>query len=265
MYLVDTHTHVYFEEFDVDLPDTIRRASEAGVAAFCLPCTDIASLLRLQAVCDRYPDHCFPMIGLHPTNVGTDYPEDLAILRAELDKRSYIAVGEIGIDLYWDKSRLCEQTEAFEEQLRWSIEKDLPVVIHTREAFPQVFESLHKIGIDKLRGVFHSFGGNREELEEVLQYPNFQIGINGVVTYKNGRIRDYLTLAPLDRIVLETDAPYLPPVPYRGKRNEPAYVALIAQKLAEVYGVPVETIAERTTQNVVRLWPSLGDFLADRS
>ena len=257
MYLVDTHTHVYFEEFDTDLADTIRRSLEAGVVALCLPGTDIASLPRLQTVCNCYPNRCFPMIGLHPTNVDTDYSNDLAVLRAELDKRSYIAVGEIGIDLYWDKTYLREQIEAFEEQLRWSIEKDLPVAIHTREAFPQVFESLHKIGIDKLRGVFHSFGGNCEELEEVLRYPNFLVGINGVVTYKNGRIRDYLSLAPLDRIVLETDAPYLSPVPHRGKRNEPAFVPMIAQKVAEVYNVPVETIAEKTTQNAVRLWPSL--------
>jgi len=253
MYLVDTHTHIYFEEFDADLPDTIQRALEVGVMACCLPCTDIATFPRLLAVCDRFPEQCFPMIGLHPTNVGTDYSNDLAILRAELDKRRYIAVGEIGIDLYWDKTHLREQTEAFEEQLRWSLEKDLPVVIHTREAFPQVFESLHKIGIDKFRGIFHSFGGNREELEEVLKYPNYLIGINGVVTYKNGRIRDYLTLAPLDRIVLETDAPYLSPVPHRGKRNEPAYMSIIAQKVAEVYNVPVETVAERTTENVMGL------------
>ena len=257
MYLVDTHTHVYFEEFDADLPDTIGRALEAEVVAFCLPGTDVESLPRLQTLCDRYPNRCFPMIGLHPTNVEPDYSRHLAILRTELDKRSYIAVGEIGIDLYRDKTHLREQTVAFEEQLQWSIEKDLPVVIHTREAFPQVFESLHKTGIDKIRGVFHSFGGNREEMEEVLRYPNFLLGINGVVTYKNARIRDFLSIAPLDRIVLETDAPYLSPVPYRGRRNEPAFMTMIAQKLAEVYGVPVETIAETTTRNATRLWPSL--------
>ena len=264
MYLVDTHTHFYFEEFDADLPEVICRASEAGVRAFCLPGTDLASLPRLQAVCDRYPDQCFPMIGLHPTNVGPDYASDLAILRTDFDKRSYVAVGEIGIDLYWDKTHLREQTEAFEEQLRWSIEKDLPVAIHTREAFPQVFESLHKIGIDKVRGVFHSFGGNREEMEEVLRYPNFLLGINGVVTYKNARIRDFLSIAPLDRIVLETDAPYLSPVPHRGKRNESAFMTMIAQKLAEVYGVPVETIAEKTTQNAMKLWPSLQRVYVER-
>ena len=256
-FMIDTHTHIYFEAFDADLPETIRRALEAGVAALCLPCTDVASLPHLQAVCDAYPDRCFPMLGLHPTNVGEDYVKDLAILRTEFDRRQYIAVGEIGIDLYWDKTRLREQTLAFEEQLLWSLEKDLPVVIHTRDAFPQVFESLHKIGIDKLRGIFHSFGGNREELEEALSCPNFLLGINGVVSYKNSRIRDYLALAPLNRIVLETDAPYLPPVPYRGKRNEPAFLPLIAQKLAEVYQVPVATIAETTMQNAVKLFPSL--------
>ena len=257
MYLVDTHTHFYFEEFDADLPEVILRAFEAGVVAFCLPCTEVASLPRIQAVCDRYPGRCFPMIGLHPTSVGPDCSRDLAILRTELDKRPCIAVGEIGIDLYWDKTHLREQTEVFEEQLRWRIEKDLPVVIHTRKAFPQVFESLHKTGIDKIRGVFHSFGGNREDMEEALRYPNFLLGINGVVTYKNAGIRDFLSLAPLDRIVLETDAPYLPPVPYRGKRNEPAFMTMTALKLAEIYDVPVETIAEKTTQNAMRLWPSL--------
>ncbi|GHV55627.1 TatD family hydrolase [Bacteroidia bacterium] len=254
MYLIDTHTHVYFEEFDVDLPEVMGRALEAGVVALCLPCTESASISRLNEACNRYPGRCFPMIGLHPTNVDSDYPEELAIMRTELESGFYIAVGEIGIDLHWDKTSLREQIEAFEEQLYWSIEKDLPVAIHAREAFPQVFESLHKIGTDKLRGVFHSFGGSREELEEVLRYPNFMLGINGVVTYKNAHFRDYLPLAPLERIVLETDAPYLAPVPYRGKRNEPAYVAEIAKKLAEVYGVPVETIAEITTQNAMKLW-----------
>jgi TatD DNase family protein len=254
MYLIDTHTHIYFEEFDSDLPEVMRRASEAGVVAFCLPGIDVESLPRIQAMCRRYPDRCFPMIGLHPTNVGAEYAKELSLLRQELESGSYIAVGEIGIDLHWDKTCLREQTAAFEEQLFWSIEKDLPVAIHTREAFPQVFESLHKVGIDKLRGVFHSFGGTREELEEVLRYPQFLLGINGVVSYKNTTIRDYLPLAPLERLVLETDAPYLPPVPYRGKRNEPAYVPLIAQKLAEVYGVSVETVAEQTTQNAKRVW-----------
>ncbi|MDR1526194.1 MAG: TatD family hydrolase [Dysgonamonadaceae bacterium] len=254
MYLVDTHTHIYLDAFDADLPDVMRRALEAGVVAFCLPGIDVQSLPRLKALCAHYPGRCFPMLGLHPTNVGPDYPKDLALLRAELDTSPSIGIGEIGVDLHWNSDYLHEQQAAFEEQLRWSIEKDLPVAIHMREAFPQVFDSLHKVGIDKLRGVFHSFGGHREELEEILRYPQFLLGINGVVTYKNTDIREYLTMAPLERLVLETDAPYLPPVPYRGKRNEPAYVALIAQKVAEVYGVPVEKVAAKTTENATKLW-----------
>jgi TatD DNase family protein len=254
MYLVDTHTHLYFDAFDADRPQVLQRAVEAGVAAFCLPGIDLESLPRLKAMCAAHPDCCFPMIGLHPTNVGPDVAGPLALLRQELERTTYIAVGEIGIDLHWDTTYLRQQSAAFEEQLRWSIEKDLPVAIHMREAFPYVFESLHKVGIDRLRGVFHSFGGTREELEEVLRYPQFLLGINGVVTYKNTHIRDYLPLAPLERMVLETDAPYLPPVPHRGQRNEPAYVPLIAQKLAEIYRVPVETVAEITTRNATRVW-----------
>jgi TatD DNase family protein len=255
MYLIDTHTHLYFEAFDADLPEVMRRAFDAGVAAFLLPGIDVESLPRLKAMCTRhYPDRCFPMLGLHPTRVGTDYQKDLDILRAELENGSYRAVGEIGVDLHWDATCLREQKEAFKAQLNWCIEKDLPAAIHMRDAFPQVFEALHAVGIDKLRGVFHSFGGTRDELEEILRYPQFLLGINGVVTYKNTSIRDYLALAPLDRLVLETDAPYLPPAPHRGKRNEPAYLPLIVQKLAEIYGVAAETVAAQTTENATKLW-----------
>jgi TatD DNase family protein len=254
MYLVDTHTHIYLEEFDADLPEVIRRASETGVEKFCLPNIDAASIDRLTAVCGQYPGSCFPMMGLHPTSVDAGYQKELAIIRGELEKRKYIAVGEIGLDLYWDKTFIKEQIEAFEEQLRWSIELDLPVAIHAREAFPCIFESLHKIGADKLRGVFHSFGGSREELEEALQCRNFLLGINGVVTYKNAGFREYLPLAPVERIVLETDAPYLTPVPFRGKRNEPAYLSYILRQLAEIYQLPEESIAEKTTANAERLF-----------
>jgi TatD DNase family protein len=254
MYLVDTHTHIYAEEFDADREEIIRRAKEAGVGAFCLPNIDVESIGRLHNLCDQHPEICFPMMGLHPTSVESNYKKDLDIIRAELGKRKYIAIGEIGIDLHWDKTCLKEQIEAFEEQLRWSIEWDLPVAIHSREAFPQVFESLHKTGVDKLRGVFHSFGGSREELEEALRCPGFSLGINGVITYKKADFRDYLTLAPIERIVIETDAPYLAPVPYRGKRNEPAYLAAVVRKLAEVYGLPEETIAETTTGNARQMF-----------
>ena len=254
MYLIDSHTHLFLEEFDTDRDSTIQRAKEAGVQLFCFPNIDVESVERLHNVSDRYPDCCFPMMGLHPTSVDAHFQHKLEEIKANLNKRKYIAIGEIGLDLYWDKTFIHEQIDAFEEQLRWSIEWDLPVAIHTREAFPQVFESLYKVGVNRLRGVFHSFGGTKEELEEIAQCKNFSIGINGVITYKKATFRDYLPLFPLERIILETDSPYLSPVPYRGKRNESAYLVNVAEKLAEVYNLSVETIAEITTQNTLKLF-----------
>jgi len=254
MYLIDSHTHIFLEEFDQDRDAVLQRAKEAGVRLFFLPNIDVESIERLHQASDKYSDCCFPMMGLHPTSVKAGFQHELEMIKAELEKRKYIAIGEIGLDLYWDKTFINEQIEAFEEQLRWSIEWNLPVVIHTREAFPQVFESLYKTGVDRLRGVFHSFGGTREELEEIALCKNFMIGINGVITYKKANFRDYLPLFPLERIILETDSPYLTPVPHRGKRNEPAYILHVADKLAEVYNLPVEKIAEITTGNAKRLF-----------
>jgi len=254
MYLIDSHSHLFTEEFDPDRALVIQRAQEAGIRLFCLPNIDVESIERLHQVAGQYPDCCFPMMGLHPTSVKADYQQDLEIIKTELSKRKYIAIGEIGLDLYWDQTYIKEQIQAFEEQLQWSIEWDLPVAIHTREAFPQVFESLNKTGVNRLRGVFHSFGGSREELETIARYKNFMIGINGVITYKKANFRDYLPLFPLERIILETDSPYLPPTPFRGKRNEPAYLLNIVAKLAEVYNLPVETVAAITTENTRRLF-----------
>lgn len=254
MYLIDTHTHIFSEEFDSDIEEVINRAIEAGVRKFCLPNVDIESIPRLNRLCERHPEVCFPMMGLHPTSVKADYQKDLDTIWSHINDQKFIAIGEIGIDLYWDKTFLKEQTEAFEEQLRWSIDLDIPVAIHTREAFPQVFESLNRVGAKRLRGIFHSFGGSLEEMETALAFPNFSLGINGVVTYKKAQFPAYLATAPLSRIVLETDAPYLPPVPYRGKRNEPSYLLYIVQKLAEVYGVTSEEIAKKTTENAESLF-----------
>jgi len=254
MYFIDTHTHIFLEEFDSDVREVIQRAKEAGVNRFYLPNIDVVSIERLHTLSGQYPDLCYPMMGLHPTSVAPDFRKDLKIIESWLEKREYAAIGEIGLDLYWDKTFLKEQIEAFETQLQWSVERNLPVAIHTREAFPVVFESIHKIGAEKLRGVFHSFGGSREELEEIVRMQNFMIGINGIVTYKNAKFRDYLPLLPIERILLETDAPYLSPVPYRGKRNEPAYLPAIAEKIAEVYRLPLEVIAEKTAKNAQRLF-----------
>jgi len=258
MYLIDSHTHLFLEEFDSDRDLVIQRAREAGVQLFCLPNIDVESIERLHRISCQYSTWCYPMMGLHPTSVKAHYQRDLEVIKAELNKRKYIAIGEIGIDLYWDKTFLKEQIFAFEEQLRWSIEWNMPVAIHTREAFPQVLESLYKIGIDRLRGVFHSFGGTREELEEIALCKNFMIGINGVITYKKANFREYLPLFPLERIILETDSPYLSPTPFRGKRNEPAYLLKVAEKLAEVYNLTVDKIAEITTGNVRRLFLQVG-------
>jgi TatD DNase family protein len=254
MYLIDTHTHLYSEEFDSDREEVMRRAFDTGVRKLVLPNVDLDSILPLHQLCDCYPDACFPAMGLHPTNVDADYRQVLSTIKRYLEERKYIAIGEIGIDLYWDKTFIREQTAAFEEQLRWSIEWNLPVIIHTREAFPSVFESLDRVGGERLRGIFHSFGGSCEELEKALTYKNFLLGINGVITYKKATFREYLSLAPLERIVLETDAPYLTPVPLRGKRNESAYLPYIVEKLSEVYQLAPETVAGQTAENAERLF-----------
>jgi TatD DNase family protein len=254
MYLIDSHTHIFTGEFDSDREDVIRRAIEAGVKKLCLPNIDLESVNSLHSVCEEYPSLCYPMMGLHPTSVASDYPEVLAKIKSFFSSKKYIAIGEIGIDLYWDTTFRQEQIAAFEEQLRWSIEWRLPVAIHSRKAFPQVFESLDKTGADRLRGVFHSFEGSREELEKALSYTNFFLGINGIVTYKKAAFRDYLSLAPIERILLETDAPYLTPVPHRGQRNEPSYLFFIAAQLAEIYGLSIETVINKTTGNAERLF-----------
>jgi TatD DNase family protein len=254
MYLIDTHTHLFVEEFDSDRDEMIGRTVDAGVWKCVLPNIGVDSIARLQETCDRYPKLCFPAMGLHPTSVKADYQEVLKQIESCFSNRNYVAVGEIGIDLYWDKTFEQEQIAAFEEQLCWSIELNLPVIIHTREAFPQVFTSLKRVGGEQLRGIFHSFGGSRAELEEALSYPNFLLGINGVITYKKAQFRDYLAIAPLHRIVLETDAPYLTPVPHRGQRNEPSYLPYIVEKLAEVYQIQTDSVIEQTTENAERLF-----------
>jgi len=254
MKLIDTHTHIYLNDFAGDIANVVENAKSGGISLFLLPNVDVETIIPLHNLCNQYPDECFPMMGLHPTSVDSLYSAELNEIKKQFESRNYIAVGEIGIDLYWDKTFLNEQKIAFEEQLQWSIDYNLPVVIHTRDAFPEVMESIAKIGANNLRGVFHSFGGSKEELESILLLDNFMIGINGVVTFKNSKLKDYLANAPLERIVLETDAPYLSPVPYRGKRNEPAYLKETANKLAEIYGISVENIAEITTQNALNLF-----------
>lgn len=254
MKLIDTHCHIYLEEFDHDLEQVVRNAQDAGIGALLLPNVDTTTIDRLHSVCSRYPEFAFPMMGLHPTSVGNGYAGSLNQAEQQLYKRSYCAIGEIGIDLYWDKSHLKEQKIVFEEQLRWSIGLRLPVAIHTRDAWPEVLDSLHKVGHEKLSGVFHSFSGDGKVLEEVKTMTTFKLGINGVATFKNSKLTEVLQDTGLAHLVLETDAPYLPPVPYRGKRNEPAYIRLTAQKIAEIYRADLNEVIRITGENALQLF-----------
>lgn len=258
MNLIDTHAHLFAEEFRDDFKQVIARAKETGVEHVLLPNIDVSTIPALKRCVLEEPGYLYPMMGLHPTSVGVDWEQQLGVIRRELDAGNYIAVGEIGIDLYWDNSFRHEQVMAFETQLQWSIEKNLPVSIHTRNAIEEAISSIRKVGERSVRGVFHSFGGTKAEMEEILSLHNFFIGINGVVTFKNSGLADTLAHCPIDRVVIETDAPYLAPLPYRGKRNESAYLAYIVAKLAMIWGKSEEKIAMVTSRNSRELF-NLGD------
>ncbi len=254
MRIVDTHAHLYLDAFDNDLDNVIARARAIGVEKVLLPNIDETTVSDVRQTVDKYPSFFLPMMGLHPTNVREDWEQQLESIYNELNRTEYIAIGEIGIDLYWDKSSKQRQVAAFERQLGWSLEKKLPVAIHSREAIPEVIQSIRKTGEKNLFGVFHSFGGSIAELEEILELENFYIGINGVVTFKKSGLTETLENCGLEKIILETDAPYLAPAPYRGKRNEPAYLTEIVKKLSAIYQKPEEEITEATTRNAHRLF-----------
>lgn len=252
--IIDTHSHIYSEEFDNDRDSVVLRAKEKGLSHILLPNIDEASIDRMHKLCDQYPDYCYPMMGLHPTSVDANWEKILQNMRPYFDKRNYVAVGEIGMDLYWDKTFLEEQKQAFITQIKWAKELSLPIAIHTREAHRETIECLMEAGTEGLKGVFHSFGGSKDELDEVMSIPDFYVGINGVVTFKNSGLRETLRGADLSRIIVETDSPYLAPVPFRGKRNESAYVTLVVDKLAEVFETTKENIANITSENAKRLF-----------
>lgn len=254
MTIIDTHSHTYDESFDNDIEDVISRAKQAGITNILLPNVDAESINRVNSLVEKHPGYCIPMMGLHPTSVTANWESDLEIIKQQFTIHKYNAVGEIGIDLYWDKSLEKEQRAAFEEQLRWSIEYDLPVSIHCRNAIGESIECIKNVGASKLRGAFHSFSGSSKELEAVLALENFYLGINGTVTYKNSTLPQVLEGTDLSRLLIETDAPYLPPVPYRGKRNEPSYTIHIATKLADIYGVTPKKAGEITSENAKKLF-----------
>lgn len=253
--LIDTHAHLYVDNYRKDLSEVVLRAQQAQVEKVLLPNIDVSTIESLKKIILEYPTFFLPMMGLHPTSVNNNYKEDLDNIYKELDNnKDYIAIGEIGIDLYWDKTYIIEQTEAFERQLQWSIEKDLPVAIHSRNSYKEVVESVSRVGGEKLRGVFHSFSGDENDLKSLLKFENFYIGVNGIVTFKNSGLSEVLIKCPLERIVLETDAPYLSPAPYRGKRNEPMYLKHINQALSEIYGIEYSQMAQITKTNALRLF-----------
>ncbi len=246
--ITDTHTHLYSSQFKEDQAAMIQRAKDAGVSRFFIPAIDSSYTESMMKLEKNFPKDVFLMMGLHPTSVKENYLEELAHVKEWIDKKKFFALGEIGIDLYWDRNFLAQQQEAFRTQIKWAKEKNLPIVIHCRDAFDEIFEILEQEKGGSLRGIFHCFTGTKEQAEKAINY-NMKLGIGGVATFKNGKIDRFLNEINLKHIVLETDAPYLAPTPFRGKRNESAYITNVIDKLVEIYKVPFEEIVATTTQN----------------
>lgn len=248
MVLTDTHTHLYYETDEAKRAGLIQRCLDNNVQRLFLPNVDSASIPLMNDLLAAYPDNCFAMIGLHPCSVKVDWEHELLLMQPVIHQHNIYAIGEIGIDLYWDKTFLTEQIQAFKLQIKWAKQLRLPIVIHCRNAFDEVYEVLQQEQGDDLRGIFHCFSGTLEQAEKVIAL-GFYLGIGGVVTYKNAGLDKILPQIDLKHIVLETDSPYLTPVPYRGKPNESSYLTYIAQKVAELYQISLEEVANITTQN----------------
>lgn len=253
MKIIDTHTHLYAEVFDEDRAAVIEKALALGVHRFYLPAIDSTYTAAMHVLKKNYPEQVHLMMGLHPTHVKENHQEELNHVKAQLEEHEFCAVGEIGIDLYWDKTFIQEQTFAFEQQILWAKEKNLPIVIHCRDAFDEVFAVLEKHKGESLSGIFHCFTGTLSQAQQAIAC-GMKLGIGGVVTFKNGKIDQFLDQIPLSEIVLETDAPYLAPVPYRGKRNESAYILEVLQKVAAIYQQTEEEIAAATTDNALAVF-----------
>ena len=253
MSLIDSHTHLYLEEFNNDRDDVIKNAVKAGVSKLCLPNIDVSSLKDLLSLTEKYPENCYPMIGLHPTSVKENFKVDLELLEAEITAHDFIAIGETGIDLYWDKSYRTEQEESFRIQCEWALKYNLPIVIHARESFAEIYSVLDQFKSSEIQGVFHSFTGSAGDVEKIMEY-DFYFGINGILTFKNAQLANVVPLIPTNRILLETDSPFLAPVPKRGKRNESSYTLFIAKKLSEILDVNINEVEKLTTENAKRLF-----------
>ncbi|MFK7774557.1 MAG: TatD family hydrolase [Saprospiraceae bacterium] len=248
--LVDTHTHIYLDQFDEDRAEMMQRAKDNGIEKFYLPNIDSTSIDAMLALEKSNPETCIAMMGLHPCSVKENYQEELAIVKNWLDKRYFCAIGEIGIDLHWDTSTFEIQKEAFRTQINWAKEFDIPIVIHSRKSTQEVIDVLREEKDDRLRGIFHCFGGSVEEANAIIDL-GFYLGIGGVVTFKKAGLDKTMEEVPLKNVVLETDSPYLAPTPYRGKRNESGYVKLVAEKLAMIKNMNLEEVAKITSKNAL--------------
>ena len=258
MRLIDTHSHLFLEEFSTDLPQVIERARAAGITHIFMPNIDSTTIDAMVSVCNTYKGYCFPMIGLHPTSVNAGYMKELEVVARELESsKSYVAIGEIGMDLYWDNTFLEEQQFALDKQIGLALEYNLPVVIHSRDAFEYIYKVLEPYKKCALKGILHSFTGSAEEAARILEFPGFSIGINGVVTFKKSHLPEVLSEIPIERVVLETDSPYLTPAPKRGKRNESAYVKYTLMKVAEIYQISPENVGEITSENALKVFGML--------
>ena len=253
--LIDTHTHLYLEEFQPNPQDVVTRAIEAGVEQMIFPNVDLSTIAPMQNLHNLFPENTFMAMGLHPTEIKDSWVEDLAKVKTKFNQNQneYIAVGEIGIDLYWDKTYCDEQMQALEQQFNWATESNIPVIIHCREGLDEILEVLDGMST-KPQGVFHSFGGTNEDVDRIRKYGDFYFGINGIVTFKNSKLRDTLPAIGIDRILLETDAPYLAPIPHRGKRNESAYLIHTAAHIAQHLSLTAEDVAINTTNNAKKLF-----------
>ncbi len=251
--MIDTHSHIYSEEFDKDIDEVITSAQKTGIENVILANVDIESISKLDGLQQRYPDFCMSAMGLHPTSIKADYLQTLQTIKEHLYTKKYVAIGEIGIDLYWDKTFIAEQKIAFKQQIEWALELELPIIIHIRDAFAEAFDVLKRFGGKLPKGVFHCFSGGIQEAKYAVNL-GFKLGIGGVVTFKNTNLPKVIKTIGLEHIILETDAPYLSPVPYRGKRNEPKYMIEVAKKLADIFNITIDDIDKITTKTAKEIF-----------
>ena len=251
---IDTHTHLYLKQFDEDRDEIIQKALNKNITKLFLPNVDIETIEPMLSLSEKYPKICFPLIGLHPSSVNENYEKDLQIIETYLEKNKFYGIGEIGIDLYWEKKYKNLQEKVFIRQIELAKKYNLPIIIHSRKAFNEIFNILDELNSPDLTGIFHCFGGNAQIAEKIINYGGFMLGIGGVVTYKNSNLPEVLKEINMKHIVLETDAPFLPPVPKRGKRNDSSYIIYIAEKIAEIKNISLDEVAEITTNNAMRVF-----------